>query len=111
MPGLYSHTTRSTGTVLTSAIYNNDHLNHITNHIPSQMDDHSPDVATMQTTADPGEQGTESLSTSLKDEIEQLRFAITESKGTTYWYESPGASLADLSGQSEGSVISGRMFT
>ena len=111
MPGLYSITTRSTGTVLTSAIYNSDHQNHLDNHVPAQMDDHSPDVATMQTTADPGEVGSESLAASLKDELEQLRFAITESKGTTHWYETPGSTLADVAGQSQSSIVSVKMFT
>lgn len=111
MAGLYSHTTRATGTVLTAAIYNGDHQNHIDNHIPSQIDDHSPDVATMRTTTDPGEDGSETLPTSLKDELEQLRFAIADAKGTTYWYETPSFTLADLSGESEGSVIANKMFT
>jgi hypothetical protein len=110
MPGLYSHTTRATGTVLTAAIYNNDHENHITNHIPSQMDDHSAEVATMQTTADPGEVGSESLASNLAEEIERLRFAIKDAKGTTQWYETPGSTLADLSGEGENTVIAMRMF-
>jgi hypothetical protein len=110
MAGLYSHTTRSTGTVLTAAIYNNDHQNHIDNHVPAQMDDHSPDVATMKTTTDPGEDGSESLASNLTGELERIRFAIADAKGTTFWYETPGSTLADLSGESAQSIISMKMF-
>ena len=87
MPGLYSHTTRATGTILTATIYNGDHQNHINNAIPQQHDDYSSNVAQMQTQTDPGEMGSESLATSTAGELERLRFAIKEIKGTTYWYE------------------------
>lgn len=87
MPALYSHTTRATGTILTATIYNGDHQNHIDNGVPAQLDDYSVNVAQMQTTTDPGDAGSESLALSLAGEIERLRFAIKEMKGTTYWYE------------------------
>lgn len=80
MPALYSHTTRTTGTILTSTIYNSDHQNHIDNGIPAQLDDYSVSVGQMQTNTDPGEVGTESQATSLAGEIERLRFAIKEIK-------------------------------
>lgn len=88
MAGLYTHITRATGTILTAAIYNADHQNHIDNHIPAMMDDYSVNLAQMQTQVDPGELGTESLATSLAGEIERFRFALKELKGTTYWYQS-----------------------
>ena len=84
----YSHTTRADGLVLTAAIYNADHQNHIDNHTPEKLDDFSTNVAEMQTQTDPGEQGSESLPTSLSEELARLRFAINELKGTSYWYES-----------------------
>jgi hypothetical protein len=87
MAGLYSHTTRADGITLTAAIYNADHQNHIDNHIPSQMDDQSSNAAAMKVTVDPGEVGTESLATTLQGELERLRFAIGEIKGTAQWYE------------------------
>lgn len=87
MPGLYSHTTRATGTILTATIYNGDHQNHIDNAIPSQHDDYSVNVVQMQANVDPGEVGSESLATSTAGEIERLRFAIKEIKGTDQWYE------------------------
>ena len=85
--GLYSHTTRSSGTVLTASIYNSDHQNHITNHNTEQMDDYSASVAEMRTQTDPGESGTESQATNLAEELERLRYTIAELKNTTYWYE------------------------
>lgn len=87
MPGLYSHTTRGTGTILTDTIYNGDHVNHITNHVPAQMDDYSTSTVQMQTQTDPGEVGSESLATSLAGELERMRFAIGEFKMSTEWYE------------------------
>lgn len=94
MPALYSHTTRATGTTLTAAIYNADHQNHITNGIPTMLDDYSSNATEMQATADPGESGSESLATSLAGEIERLRFAILEMKrlfdsSLSYWYQTP----------------------
>lgn len=87
MAGLYSHTTRAAGLILTANIYNTDHQNHINNMDPEQMDDYSPDAATMRIETDPGEDGSESLATTLAEELERLRYAIREMKGTTYWYQ------------------------
>lgn len=90
MPALYSITTRADGLILTAAIYNADHQNHIDNGIPAQLDDYSADVATMQTTADPGESATvPTLATSLAVEITYLRNALKELSGHQYWYQSP----------------------
>ncbi len=47
----------------------------------------------MRATADPGESGSESLATSLTDELKRIRFAIKEMKGTDQWYET---SILDL---------------
>jgi microcystin-dependent protein len=93
MPGLYSHTTRASGTVLTAAIYNSDHQNHINNHIPSMIDDFSTNVTEMRDEVDPGESGSESLATSLAEELRRIRFAIREMKGTTYWYQTASSTL------------------
>lgn len=94
MSALYSHTTRATGLVLTAAIYNADHQNHIDNGVPAQLDDYSVSTTQMRSTTDPGESGSESLATTLAGEIERIRFAIKECKGTTYWYETPASNLA-----------------
>lgn len=96
MAGLYSHTSRTDGTILTADIYNADHQNHIDNAIPTMFDDYSSGVAQMRTQTDPGEVGTESLATSLAGEVERIRFAVADAKGTTYWYETPTTTLVAL---------------
>lgn len=95
MPGLYSHTTRATGTVLTASIYNTDHQNHIDNLIPSMIDDQSSNVAAMQATTSPGGVGTESLATDLQGELERLRYVIQTIHGGAQWY--PGAAAPSTS--------------
>lgn len=87
---LYAPT--STGS-LTAAQYNAEIQNIISNHIPESIDDYSVNAAEMRIQTDPGESGTESLATTLSEEIERLRFAIKEAKNmwgsVTYWYETP----------------------
>lgn len=113
MPALYSHTTRTTGTVLTASIYNSDHQNHIDNGIPIQLDDYSSTVGQMQTNTDPGEVGTESLPTTLAGELERLRFMIKEintrlnGSATTQWYVSATGDLAVADGGTGASTASG----
>lgn len=90
IPALYTHTTRSSGTVLTATIYNGDHQNHIDNGVPLQHDDYSINTVQMQTITDPGEVGTESLATTQAGEFERLRFAIKEIRGSAQWYSTVG---------------------
>jgi hypothetical protein len=114
MPGLYSHTSRSDGTTLTAAIYNADHENHVTNAIPSKIDDQSSSVADMQATLDPGEDGTEVQPTSLAEELQALRKLIVEITGKTYWYETPSTDLSSLSSSStpddENNIVANKVF-
>lgn len=106
MPGLYGRfNVEVDGNILTASNYNGEHDNHITNAVPQQHDDYSSNAAQMQAATDPGEVGSESLATSLAGELERLRFAIKEAKGTSQWYESPGSSLATLSNPSSGLAI------
>lgn len=88
----YSHVTRANGTILTASIYNTDHQNHIDNNIPSTIDDASASVGEMQTTTTPGTVGAESLATTLEGEIQRLRYAIKEIKGSAQWYGVPTSS-------------------
>ena len=87
--GLYSITTRATGTLLTAAIYNADHQNHVTNQNPEETGAYSDNVAQMQVQTSPGAVGTESLAPSLGGELERLRFTIARIAGQTYWYSAP----------------------
>jgi hypothetical protein len=89
MPGLYSLiATRITGENITATKYNADHQNHIDNQTPQMTDDYSASSSQMQSQTDPGESGAESQATTLAGELERLRYAVAELKGTTYWYSS-----------------------
>lgn len=94
--GQYSHTTRGTGTTLTAAIYNSDHVNHITNLNPTMSGGYSDSVGQMQTKTDPGGIGSESLTLTLAGELERLRFAIARITGKTHWYEAPDNNLGAI---------------
>lgn len=101
MPALYSHTSRASGIILTATIYNDDHVNHITNGVPLQLDDYSSDATEMRVTTDPGEAGTESLATTLGGELARIRFTIKEMKkwlnggvDVAQWYTTASGSVA-----------------
>lgn len=87
MPGLYQSPVRTDNDSYTAAVHNQDHAVHQLSRIPRLLDDFSTDVTQMQSAADPGEVGTESLPTNLAGELQRLRFAIAEMKATTQWYE------------------------
>ena len=96
--GLYSHTTRATGTVLTAAIYNSDHQNHITNQNPSMSGAYSDNLTQHQLNTDPGGLGTEVLATDMGVELEQLRFCIKRITGAAQWYIGAVSSLGAIQG-------------
>jgi len=96
MPGLYSITTRSTGTVLTAAIYNADGQVHVDNAVPAQHDDYSTNAAQMQSTVDPYPASVESLATTTAGEFERLRYLLTQLGGEAQWYVDPVANVAEL---------------
>lgn len=96
--GLYSHTTRAVGTILTAAIYNSDHQNHITNQNPTMSGALSDNLSEHQSTQDPGDLGTEVLAANLGDELRQLRFCIERIVGKTQWYEPPSIDLESVGG-------------
>jgi hypothetical protein len=103
--GLYSHTTRATGTVLTAAIYNADHQNHITNQNPSATGGYSDNLTQHQLNSDPGGLGAEVLGTSVAAELEQLRFCIKRITGKTQWYVAPDTDLASVGGTIQHLVV------
>src|SRR6266404_4778604 len=77
--GLYSHTTRAAGTVVTATIYNGDHQNHIDNQDAPHVLGEALDVTGLRTTVDPyTSQTTEvvSASDSLQTDLRQLRFIL-----------------------------------
>lgn len=80
--------------VLTASDLNAEFNNLLNNTIPASIEDYSADVATMQSTADPGGSGTESLATTLAGEITRLRYKIKQLMNGTYWYSTPVGSLS-----------------
>jgi len=94
--GLYVHTTRAAGTVLTAAFYNNDHNHHIDNRNPSMMGGYSDAVPTMQAAVDPGGLGTEDIPANLSEELERLRFVVKRVINKIQWYLAPAASLEQI---------------
>ncbi len=82
--GLYSvYKVYSNGEILTAADLNATDLNHVTNHIPTMMDDHSADVATYRLNVTPAEG---SLPISAAKEFEHLRGGLQSLDGGQYWY-------------------------
>ena len=111
MAGNYSHTSRSTGTTLTAAIYNADHQNHIDNATPAGMDDYSASVAQMQTTTDPYPASAEDLATSTAGEFERIHFILKQITGQAQWYIDPAKSLEDVNKRDEtGNILAMRVF-
>jgi hypothetical protein len=55
---------------------------------------YSDSVAQMRVQTTPGAIGTESLSISLSDELERLRYVIARMAGKAIWYDAPNTSLA-----------------
>jgi hypothetical protein len=76
MPGKYTHTNRAQYSVLTGDIYNADHQNHIDHLEPQYIDRDGTNLADMQAVSDPGNDGSETQPTTLRDEIRQLRNEI-----------------------------------
>lgn len=94
--GLYAHTTRATGTVLTAAIYNADHQNHITNLNPAMTGALSDNLTEYRSTTDPGGSGSESLAANLAGELQRIRYVISRMVGKTYWYEAPATDFQNV---------------
>lgn len=97
MPALYTITTRASGTILTAAIYNTDHQNHVNNGDAQHLGGFSANTSQMRTQTSPGDVGTESLSLSISDELARIRYMIALQRGTTFWYGTaasyPGSSV------------------
>ncbi len=91
MAGLYSHTTRAAGTVVTATVYNDDHEKHVNNHDPEMMDDFSANAAGMQSAVDPYPGASESLPTSLSGELQRIRYVLREHLTAMHGGVAPGA--------------------
>lgn len=93
--GLYTITTRAAGSILTAAIYNSDHQNHVTNDNPSMMGAFSDDEIQMQIQNSPGIPGTPNLAVSMADELAAIRYVLAQILGETYWYSPVTTNLAN----------------
>ena len=82
--------------VLTASDLNAEFNNLLNNTIPASIEDYSADVSTMQSTADPGGVGTESLPTTLAGELTRLRYVIKRIINQAQWYVAPIGSLSNL---------------
>lgn len=102
--GGYTHITRASGTILTAAIYNNDHQNHITNQNPLMTGAYSDTLAQFQLVVDPGPIGSENLPNSLAGEIERLRWQIRAITGEAQWNHPPSSNLKGVAGTPDGGV-------
>lgn len=98
-----------TNSIPTGAQLNAEFDNILDNLTAELIEDHSINVAEMQETTDPGEVGTESLATSVAGEIERLRFAIGEIKGTPIWYSSANATLNEIANTIGGGLPANRI--
>lgn len=94
--GLYTITTRATGTVLSASIYNTDHQNHVNNQNPEMTGGYSDSASQMQIETYPGAVGSESLSPNLAGELERLRYMLGWITGNQYWYQAPTANLIQI---------------
>lgn len=78
--GQYTHVTKAAGTVLTAPIYNNAHVNHRTNDVPTSCGAHSDTLTQYRTTTDPAPAGVPTIVASEALELEQLRFVVADIK-------------------------------
>lgn len=81
------------GETLTAADLNAEFQNFITNLTPAGIDDESADITAMRATKDPYSGGSAVIPTSLQEEIQELRYMISQITGKTYWYQDAEASL------------------
>jgi hypothetical protein len=93
MSALYSITTRASGTILTAAIYNADHQNHVNFGDAAHLGSFSANATQMQQAVNPGDVGSESLAISIGDELTRIRYIIAKMRGTDYWYRSPNLAV------------------
>jgi hypothetical protein len=83
----------TSGEILYASDLNNEFNNLLAGFTPNKIEGASANVAAMQSSVDPGELGTESLAGDVLGELQRLRFAVRELKGTTQWYETAATDL------------------
>ena len=86
MPGNYTHEERAIGLVLTAAIYNADHVQHVNNRTPDGLASPSPTVLDFHLTQDPGTAGNEILPETLEEELRIMRWCLQKISGASQWH-------------------------
>ncbi len=81
---------------LTNEDLNAEIDNILDNFSPEFMSGFSTNATQMQIQTSPGGVGTESLSESMSDEVERLRYVLSQIIGGTYWYSSIPVSLSSI---------------
>ena len=95
--GLYSRIkTWNPGDTVLASDLNAEFDNVLNNFNPEMLAGYSQNQAQMQIQTSPGSLGSESLATSIAGELERLRYQINAISGTTYWYQSPAATITQL---------------
>lgn len=84
------------GQVIAASLWNGEFQNISTNFNPQGMGAYSDTDVQMQTATDPYPGNVTSRPTAVSGEFERLRFAISEIKGTTYWYQDPDDTINNL---------------
>lgn len=87
MAGAYRHTKRVKGSILTKAIYDADHENHITYGEAQYLNGISLSLAQLQTIASPGGVGSEVVPDTVAAYLQQLRYVLKNTTNATYWYQ------------------------
>jgi len=88
--------TWAAGETLTAADLNAEFNNILNNLSPDYVDDASADATAMQATADPYPGGSPSLATTLREEIQRIRYQLKAILGETHWYIDPDTTIASL---------------
>lgn len=102
------HTWGRTDTLLADDL-NNEFNNILTNLNPSGIGGYSVNVLQMQVQTAPGTVGSESLATTVAGEFERIRFQLATIMGTTYWYQTPVSSIAQLNAAIGAASIANRV--
>lgn len=102
------HTWSLTDTVL--AVDLNAEFNNILQNLnPPGIGGYSSTVTQMQIQTAPGGVGSEVLATALSGELERLRYQIATLQGTTYWYQTPTSTIAQLNSALGTALLSNRI--
>lgn len=97
MPGLFQRVKNWIGLETVRPADLNREFNNIIHHYtPQYMDDISASIGQMQQTLTPGSVGSESLATSLAEEIQQIRYMLKAIGGGAQWYTPPVSNIAEL---------------